>query len=309
MKRVMPHGLRRAYLSTPRTPANDRELHDWLENMMIDHRYSIEEASITTGLAKDQIQAAMARIGIDGNQPIRQPGSKLRMLPYPGGGRHPLIGCLEAINPQRETKVSVFTPWDPESYVVADLPEAIWSNLGLTYLAHIDVQTVWEQRGIPLERMEWTRHRDGLRSAWNANCPTGFVLEPRRLLRQRLYTWRCGSRMVPIGHLRTCTCKTALCSRARPAFSGKRAITGSSPSPILPLPCEPTSDRVGDPRHGNAASILWSNGLCPCIHSDPKFPDTAPGETQRLKGWLSFYQGRDIEGEMKRIDNLGWRTV
>jgi hypothetical protein len=51
----------------------------------------------------------------------------------------------------------------------------------------------------------------------------------------------------------------------------------------------------------------WSNAKCPCLHSDPKFPDCAPGATQRLRGWLSFYEGTDIEGEFKRLDANGWR--
>src|SRR5438034_7127163 len=95
------------------------------------------------------------------NKPKRPAGAPLLVLPYPGG-RHPRIGFLEgAIDPQRETKVSVFTPWDPESYVVADVPEAIWSNLGLIYLAHTHVTTVWERRGIELEPLEWKRRSDG----------------------------------------------------------------------------------------------------------------------------------------------------
>jgi hypothetical protein len=27
----------------------------------------------------------------------------------------------------------------------------------------------------------------------------------------------------------------------------------------------------------------------------------------RLKGWLSFYQGNDIDAELRRIERLGWR--
>jgi hypothetical protein len=51
----------------------------------------------------------------------------------------------------------------------------------------------------------------------------------------------------------------------------------------------------------------WGNELCPCLHSDPQFPDCSPGETQRLRGWLSFYEGADIEAEFKRIEATGWR--
>ena len=80
---------------TPRTPENDAELRYWLENMMVDHRYSVDEASLTTGLDKDQVQAAMARFGIDGNQPARHQGSKLQTGPLPG--RRPSSPALAAL--------------------------------------------------------------------------------------------------------------------------------------------------------------------------------------------------------------------
>jgi hypothetical protein len=51
----------------------------------------------------------------------------------------------------------------------------------------------------------------------------------------------------------------------------------------------------------------WGNALCPCMHSDPQFPDCAPGEMQRLHGWLSFYEGTDIDAELRRISSLTWR--
>ena len=50
----------------------------------------------------------------------------------------------------------------------------------------------------------------------------------------------------------------------------------------------------------------WANPPVPCLHSDPKFPDCGPGETKRLKGWLSFYVGTDVESEFKRLDATGW---
>ncbi len=53
----------------------------------------------------------------------------------------------------------------------------------------------------------------------------------------------------------------------------------------------------------------WGNVKCPCLHSDPQFPDCAPGETQHLRGWLSFYEGTDIQGEFRRLDTLGWRQA
>ncbi|MEO8495023.1 MAG: hypothetical protein ABI614_08125, partial [Planctomycetota bacterium] len=52
----------------------------------------------------------------------------------------------------------------------------------------------------------------------------------------------------------------------------------------------------------------WANSPCPCMHSDPQFPDCPPGETKRLRGWLSFYEGTDIEGELNRIEKLDWAS-
>jgi hypothetical protein len=44
----------------------------------------------------------------------------------------------------------------------------------------------------------------------------------------------------------------------------------------------------------------------PCLHSDPKFPDCKPGETAALHGWMSFYEGNDIDAELKRIEGA-WK--
>jgi hypothetical protein len=50
----------------------------------------------------------------------------------------------------------------------------------------------------------------------------------------------------------------------------------------------------------------WANPPCPCLHSDPQFPDCAAGETRRIRGWLSFYEGDDVKSEFRRIDASDW---
>jgi hypothetical protein len=45
----------------------------------------------------------------------------------------------------------------------------------------------------------------------------------------------------------------------------------------------------------------WGNPPCPCLHADPKLPDCSPGESRRVRGWLSFYAGGDVEGELRRL--------
>ncbi|HEY8503260.1 MAG TPA: hypothetical protein VIL46_01675, partial [Gemmataceae bacterium] len=145
-----------------RKPRDAAELRYWLQNAVGHHRYSAAEAADALAMSEPEVRAALEKFAIrPGKTPPRAKDAPLLVLPYPGG-RHPRIGFLEgAIRPQRETKLSVFTPWDPASYVVADVPEAIWSNLGLIYLAHTHIPTVWDQQKVRLPRLEWNRRDDG----------------------------------------------------------------------------------------------------------------------------------------------------
>src|SRR5688572_714254 len=129
---------------------------------MAQHRFTWDEMSAATGLPTNRIANALVTFSIATQRSAPRPkGAPLLVLPYPGG-RHPRIGFLEgAIQPQRETKISVFTPWDPASYVVVDVPEAIWSNLGLTYLAHTHIPTIFDKQGVKLPPLEWNRRADG----------------------------------------------------------------------------------------------------------------------------------------------------
>ena len=159
-----------------RRPASEPDLRAWLENMVWYHRYTTEEISAATGLAATEVADALKKFDIRPETKPRRPGdSSLLVLPYPGG-RHPRIGFLDgAIRPQRETKVSVFTPWDDSAYVVVDVPEAIWSNLGLTYLAHTHIDTIWTKQKHRL----WSRWngRADRTATWNAErkLPNGIV--------------------------------------------------------------------------------------------------------------------------------------
>jgi hypothetical protein len=53
----------------------------------------------------------------------------------------------------------------------------------------------------------------------------------------------------------------------------------------------------------------WANPPVPCIHSDPQVPDCPPGGRREVRGWLSFYQGTDLDAELARIDATGWRSA
>jgi hypothetical protein len=282
-----------------RAPRDDDDLRYWLQNMVWYHRFTVAEIRAATGLAEADVGAALRRFAITAEtRPARPADAPLLALPYPGG-RHPRIGFLDgAVEPQRETKLSVFPPWEDGGYVVVDVPEAIWSNLGLLYLAHTHVPTVWTARGVELEPLEWNRRADGsfdLERKLPNGVAFGVVAVPGRDA-VRMELWLKNGTAGALSGLRVQNCvllkgakgfeaQTNDNKRLAKPFAAARDAGGRRWVITAWEPC----DRV------------WANAPCPCFHSDPKFPDCAPGETVRLKGWLSFYEGDDIDGELARV--------
>ncbi len=289
----------------PRRPRDDNELRGWLENMVWYHAFSIPEIRNATGMTADEVRDALRRFDIsEKKRPERDTDAPLLVLPYPGG-RHPRIGFLDgAIRPQRETKVSVFTPWDPASYVVLDVPEAIWSNLGLTYLAHTHVPTVWTRQNVTLETLEWQHAPDGSLLS-QRTLPNGIAFGTKVIPHRdhvQLEMWLANGSRQKLSDLRVQNC---VLLKAAKGFSQQTNDNKVFSGPYVA--CRSEDGRrwiitAWDPLHR-----AWANAPCPCLHSDPKFPDCEVGETQRLRGWLSFYEGDDIEGELARIERTGWR--
>ncbi len=226
------------------------------------------------------------------------------MLPYPGG-RHPRIGFLDgAVEPQRETKLSVFCPWDDHSYVVMDVPEAIWSNLGLTYLAHTHVKTIWDLQGTQLEQQEW-QHTDDGSFQMQRLLPNGIEFGTTATAMSdhiAMTMFLKNGTDQPLSDLRVQNCVMLKGAEGfdqqtndNKKFADGYAVAGSADGTRWII-------SGWDPIHR-----AWGNARCPCLHSDPKFPDCGPGATQFLRGWLSFFQGTDIDAELKRIEATGWR--
>jgi hypothetical protein len=288
-----------------RKPASEAELQTWIQSMIWYHHYSDEEISIATGFTLQEVTEARTRFDINvNNRPERPAGLPIHIEPYPGG-RHPRIQFLEgAVNPQRETKVSVFTSWDDTSYVVADVPEAIWSNLGLTYLAHTHVPTLWTQQNVELEQMEWKRlPKDGLEI--ERHLPNGIVFGARVMPEKDQVTfemWLTNGTAQPLSDLRVQNCVMLK------GATGFEQLTNDNKVFQAPYAaCRDASGKRWVISAWDHPKRAWGNPPCPCLHSDPQFPDCPPGETRRLVGRLSFYEGTDIQAELKRIEALGWR--
>jgi len=283
--------------------ATRADLPYWLDNMIRHHRFTWPEAAQVTGLGIDELQDRARKSGLDFSQPAKsdEKAQMIRVLPYPGG-RHPRKGFLEgAILPQRGTKVSVFTQWDPASYVVVDLPEAIFSNLGLTFLAHTHIPTIWDQQNIWLENVDWDRKPDGSLSR-EQQLPNqiafGASVSPSEKLLEMELWLRNDSSMMLTG-LRTQIC---VMLAGAPDFSRQ-----NNDQKVFRSPVSAARSAKGDrwiltawERCGRA----WGNAPVPCLHSDPVLPDCPPGEEVRVRGQLWFYEGDRIEVELARAEKL-----
>jgi predicted amidohydrolase len=288
-----------------RRPTTDSERRFWLENMRVFHGYTPEEVSVATGWTLQEVDEELRRLNLkDKTPPPRKAGEPLRILPYPGG-RHPRIGFLEgAVMPQRETKVTVFTPWDDSSYVVVDVPEAIFSNLGLTYLAHTHVPTIWDRKEITLPRLEWNRRDNGSLDI-ERSLPNGIVFGARvdpSTTELRMELWLRNGTSEPLTGLRVQNC--VMLARAR-GFA-----TQTNANKVFRPPFAAARSEDGRRWIITAWTPIqrcWGNEPCPCLHADPQFPDCPPGQTVRVRGWLSFHEGDRIESELDRIERNCWR--
>ncbi len=285
--------------SNARPAKSDADLKNWLTSMLIFHRYTATEAGAALGMSADQIEAEARRLGVN----PETAGPRPALLPYPGG-RHPRIGFLDgAIRPQRETKISLFAPWSDGGYAVVDLPEAVWHKTPqgerkLLYLAHTHIPTVWDEHGKILPPLEWEETPSGgLKSkrVFPNNVAMTSRAEPRDggLALEFQVTNNSPETLTGLD-VQMCVMLKALHGFEQQNNENKRFAT----------PFAAASDAQGKRwvitawEHGHRA---WGNALCPCLHSDPRVPDCPPGESRSVRGWVSFYEGSDIEGEIRRL--------
>jgi len=283
--------------------ATRAELPYWLENMVRYHHFTWSEAAQVTGLGALALKARANQIGFDRSQqaPTTDKEKAIRVLPYPVG-RHPRNGFREgAILPQRGTKVSIFLPWDQSSYVVVDLPEAIFSNLGLTYLAHTHIPTIWDERNIWLENVDWERRLDGslsrLERLPNQITLGASVRASAGVVEMELWLRNDSSKMLT--GLRTQIC---VMLAGAPDFDRQ-----NNDHKLFRSPVAAARSATGDRwilTAWNRCGRAWGNPPVPCLHADPVLPDCPPGQEVRVRGRLWFYEGNHIERELDRVQKL-----
>lgn len=293
-----------------RRPKTEAGLKFWLQNMVWHHRYTVAEVRAATGFTGEEIISALKRFDISAEtRPVRDSDQPLLTLPYPGG-RHPRIGFLDgALRPQRDTKISVFAPWDEHSYFVLDIPEAIRrsdeAKHGLLYLAHTHIGTMWTKQDIPLETLEWNRQPDGC-LLMERTLPNNVVFGTKVVPASdavRMEMWLRNGSTETLSGLRVQNC-IMLKGAPEFAYPEKEHIIESTPY----IARRSSKHNRWIITAWTPCHSTWFNTPCPCMHSDGKFPDCAPGESKILRGWFSCYQGDSIEAELKRIDATGWQS-
>jgi peptidoglycan/xylan/chitin deacetylase (PgdA/CDA1 family) len=291
--------------SNARPARSDADLRRWLSSMLVHHHYTAAEAGAALGQSALEVNAAAKRFGItsDPTNAARPP-----VLPYPGG-RHPRIGFLDgAIRPQRETKVSLFAPWADGGYAVADVPEAVWHDAPagrrkLLFLAHTHVPTIWDEQGQTLPPLEWVRRSDGSlevsRQLPNKVTLTSRVMPGALATRMEFRVTNDSSVVLTGLDVQMCVMLKSL--------SG--FDLQSNRNKVFQPPFAAASDASGGRwiiTAWEGCKRAWGNPPCPCLHSDPRVPDCPPGESRSVRGRVSFYEGPNIQAELKRLARVGF---
>ena len=281
--------------------ATRRDLKFWLENMLVHHHYTWAEAARVCGWSVEETQKKAKELKISpGGTTKKLETNRIHILSYPGGRevrRGFLDGCIDF---QRGTKASVFLPWSETDYVVVDLPEAIFSEKRLLYLAHTHIPTIWDEQNVIIENIDWTREPDGSlhhERVLSNHVAFGASLQSKAGAVEMELWLRNGSGQ-PLTGLRVQVCNLL---KGAPEFNEQ-----TTTNKIFRSPCAAVQSAGAGrwiltawQRCGRA----WGNGIVPCLHADPVLPDCAPGQTVRVRGRLWFYEGKDVELELQRAQS------
>jgi len=293
-------------LEETREPRDEADSNFWLR-VMADHGFSRSEIQAATGWPLEKIEQEIRSAGVAWTDTKANRADAIHVLPYPGG-RHPRAAFLDgAIRPQRETKVSVFAPWEGGGYVVVDVPEAIWMDAvpkrQLLYLAHTHVPTIWSKSGQAMEPLEWQRGQPNrltmTRTLPNRVRIDSVVSYDQQALRMQLELHNATSEMLTGLVVQNCVMLAAA-----PDFASVEPERIRIRQPLIACG---SADGMRWVITGWRPTVrTWANPPCPCIHSDPQIPDCPPGESRKVTGWLSYYRGADIETELQRLAELDW---
>jgi hypothetical protein len=249
----------------------------WIPNMLHAHGYTQEEAAAVLAWPVTLVEAHPA---------VLAPWVRdSHLAPYPGG-RHPRTGFLDgAIDPLRGAKATIFSPWDDGGYALIDLPEAVFSNLGLIFLAHTHVPTVWDAQHLQIDNRDWVMGEDGaMENLWTLPNGVRIGAEARPAdLGADFTLWLENGTTETLTGLRTQVC---VMLKGLPGF-GAQSEDNKTYTATAATALSDDGQRTVTVEFSHCVRA-WGNPEVPCIHADPFFPDCAPGERTEVKGRLRF---------------------
>jgi hypothetical protein len=279
----------------------------WLENMACYHAFTDDEIASAMGIPVAEVPPSLAANHVARSTGTRNAvGRSITMVPYPGGRSPFPVDAQDSGWLRRDTKLSVFAPWDSASYAVLEVPRAVITDQGVVYPDCRSVPTVWTREGACLPRVEWVRLPNstltyervlpiGVAFGAKATCAPGGVRMELWLRNGTESTLKyvmaqCGSFLA---RLKGFEKQSAATATIRAPYVAARSADGAKWAILA----------------WDAADRTWCDTRLLGIRSDPTFPDCPPHGTVKVQGWFSFYQGTDIDGELKRIDTTGWRST
>jgi peptidoglycan/xylan/chitin deacetylase (PgdA/CDA1 family) len=266
----------------------------WME-IMKRHRFTQDEMALVLGAELEDLEDS----AVSDFNPSNKSTEQIEVMPFPGG-RHPRVDFKEGmLSPRRGTKLSVFLPWDPDDYIVLDLPEAIFTQYGLTFLGHKHIPTIFDMQKLAIPNVDWKRDSTGnWTNLWSLHkqVEIGVKVTPMKnyVLMHLALTNNTADTIFRELQTQVCLMLGEAKNFAQQTNENKR------------LNCPVVAVEAKDERHWiltgwEGCAHPWGNEDCPCLHADPMFPDCAPGQTVSINGVLWFYAGDDVDEEIIRV--------
>jgi len=242
----------------------------------------------------------------EGSATAGKTGKRVKIGPYPGG--YPRVTKDElCVDPRPDHKLAVYLPWKNSGYIVVDIPEVIFSNIGVLFLGHKHIPTIWTEKNVELETVNWQRLENGSmkyvrrlpnRVIFGATAvPTKDGVDMELFLENGTEEKLTGLR-------------TQICVLLKEAKEFNQLTNDNK----FFAPGDPEKEplvAVGDEQRKRWIATAWDHcvgkwgrHLCPCMHSDPQFPDCPPGKRVTVRGKILFLEG-DIKEQYQRLKKDG----